>query len=52
MTVEKRLVDGHVLNTDNAFGLEFDDSIHQQKRVPMRQYSPDLVNIQNGHGKG
>ena len=52
MPVEKRLIHGDILDADNPFGFEFDDAIDQQKRVAMRQDLPDLVNIQNGHGKG
>ena len=52
VSVEKWFVDGDVLDADDPFRFELDDLIHQQKWVPMRQYPPNLVNVQNGHGKG
>ena len=48
--VEKRLVDGDILDADNPFRLEFEDAIDKQERVAMRQDLPDLIDIQNGHG--
>ncbi len=38
---KKRLVDGDVLDANNAFGFQFVDPIHQQKRVAMRQNFAD-----------
>jgi hypothetical protein len=33
-----------------ALGFQFDDAIHQQNGIPVRQDVPDFVDIQNGHG--
>ena len=33
-----------------ALGLQFDDAIHQQHRVAVRQDRADFIDIQNGHG--
>jgi hypothetical protein len=55
MAVEKWFIRGDVFDADNAFGFEFDDLVHQQKRVSVWQNLPDLVHVHQrtsraGHG--
>jgi hypothetical protein len=43
MSVEERLIDRDVLQRDNSLvGIDFDDTIHQQKRIAMRKDPHDL----------
>jgi len=51
MAHEERLVDRDIFDADDAIRLEFDNSIYEKKRIPVREYRSDLVYIQNGHGK-
>ena len=47
MTVEERLIDGDVLQRNDAFvGVDLNDTVHQEKRMPVRKNPHDLSNAQ------
>ena len=52
MAREERLVHGHVLDADDAFGLQFLDAVHQKERIAVRQDFADGVNVQGAGGNG
>ncbi len=47
MSLEMRFVDGDVLDADNALQpLHFDNGVDEQKRIAMRQYFLDFVDVE------
>jgi len=49
MAGEKWFIDAHILNGDDSFPtLKFDDPVNQQKRIAMRQYPHNFVDVQRG----
>jgi hypothetical protein len=50
VTLEKRFVDRHILDADDApVRFEFQDAIYKQKRIAMRQERLDLGLFHYGH---
>ena len=47
MTRKERLIDGHVLDADDALRFQFLDAVHQQKRIAVRQDFADGVDVQS-----
>ena len=50
MAGEIRLVHCDVLDADDAILFQFDDGIHQQHRIAMRQNVANRLDVQEGHG--
>ncbi len=51
MASEKWLVGSDVLNAHHAVFADFQNPVHQQHRIAMRQYRPDVYVLQGGHNK-
>jgi len=49
MSVEKRLVDGDVLDSDDPFRFQFLDAVDQQHRIAVWKNFPDRLNIHDRH---
>ena len=48
MSLKERFVDAYLFDADDAFARhEFNDSIHEQKRIPMRQELFDSFRVKN-----
>jgi glutamate carboxypeptidase len=50
MPREKRLIDGDILDADDALRLQFLDAVHQQHRKAVRENVADRLDIQRGYG--
>ncbi len=51
MAGEERLVDGNVLDPDDALRLQFENAVHQEHREAVREDLTDLFNVQDRHGE-
>jgi glutamate carboxypeptidase len=50
MTREKRLIDGDILDPDDAFFLQLLNAVNQQHRVAVGKNVPDRLDIHDGNG--
>ena len=51
VALEERLVDGHVLEADDApLTVDLEDPVHQEKRVTMWQQRENALDINGAHG--
>jgi hypothetical protein len=51
MAHEERLIDGDVLDTDDALFLELQDLIHQQHGIAVRKNLADRHDVEEWHEK-
>ncbi len=49
MAHKERLIDGDVLDSDDALLFQLQDGIHQKHRIAMRQNVADLLDVEKGH---
>ena len=49
MTAKERLIGSHVLDANDAFRLQFLDTIHQQHRIAVGKDLPDRLDIHAWH---